>query len=122
MNLLLPNRRSLLIKIDKDNGRELCTIDGVTYCAVTVLPEQQEYIPYTVVTLTDGLKNTIKDHSHFIRQIDDKIQAKIAEQYSIQDELKLLRKGNRSDEFKAYNDYVEECIAWGKTEKAKFGL
>jgi hypothetical protein len=37
------------------------------------------------------------------------------------DEIKLLRIG-LSEESIAYNDYVEECRAWGRGEKAKLGL
>lgn len=31
-------------------------------------------------------------------------------------------KGKGSPEFEEYNAYVEECVAWGKAEKAKYGL
>ncbi len=41
----------------------------------------------------------------------------IRERYSIEDELGLLRTGP-SEEAEAYSDYVEECRAWGRGEKA----
>lgn len=45
----------------------------------------------------------------------------IRERYSIEDELGLLRTGP-SEEAEAYSDYVEECKAWGRGEKAAIGL
>lgn len=52
-------------------------------------------------------------------QIDDKIIRKIRQKYSINDELKMARIGNDTQEWIEYNDYVEECRAWGASEKAQ---
>lgn len=42
----------------------------------------------------------------------------IRERYSVEDELGLLRTGP-SEEAEEYSDYVEECRAWGRGEKAQ---
>jgi hypothetical protein len=46
---------------------------------------------------------------------------KIREKYSVNDEIKLIRLG-ASDDFTAYNDYVETCRAWGVAAKARLGV
>ena len=56
-----------------------------------------------------------------MRHIDNQVKAAIAERYSIEDEIKMLRLAP-SDETSAYNAYVEECRAWGRAEKNKLGL
>lgn len=110
-----------LIHLDREVGQELCTIDGVTYCSVSELPEPLADVPYTVVTLTDELTNQIKAACPQIQRINAQVQAKIAEKYSMADEIKLLRKG-KTTEFDEYNTYVETCVAEGQAKKAALGL
>jgi hypothetical protein len=50
-------------------------------------------------------------------RINRRVVEMIRERYSVDDELGLLRTGP-SDEAAAYSDYVEECKAWGRGEKA----
>jgi len=105
---------------------ELCTIDGVTYITVpdgVALPEQSEQVAATLqeVTITDDLKAQIKSRSPHIRLINQRVVAMIRENYSVEDELKMLRLAP-SPESSAWNDYVEDCRAWGQAEKAKLGL
>lgn len=50
-----------------------------------------------------------------------RVHAAIRERYSIEDELQLLRTAP-SPEAVAYNAYVEECLSWGRAERAKLGL
>ena len=105
-------------------GTELATIDGTTYVFVpdgAVLPVQPAEIAVEPVTLTDALKTAIKAASCHIWLINDQIKAKIAEKYSLEDEIKLLRIAP-SDESTTHNDYVEECRAWGREHKAALGL
>lgn len=105
-------------------GTELCTIDGVTYVSLpdgAELPEQPKEITVEQVTLSDELRAKIKAESPYVALINKKVAAKIAERYSISDEIKLLRTAP-SAEFDEYNAFVEECRAWGKAEKAKLGL
>jgi hypothetical protein len=49
------------------------------------------------------------------------VAAKIAEQYTTGDEIKLLRTAP-SAEFEVYNAYVEDCRAWGRAQRAALGL
>jgi arginine utilization protein RocB len=57
------------------------------------------------------------------KEINGETEKKIAEKYSVSEELKLLRLNDRaSAEFIAYNDYVENCRTEGKTKKANAAL
>lgn len=52
--------------------------------------------------------------------IDAEVVAKIRERYDINEECKMLRLGvinPENAEFVAYNTYVEECRAWGQSQK-----
>lgn len=105
-------------------GTELATVDGTTYVSIpngASLPEQPEEITVELVTLTPELKASISDASPFVRMIRQMVSDKIAERYSTGDEIKLIRTAP-SAEFEAYNAYVEDCRAWGRSEKAKLGL
>jgi hypothetical protein len=108
----------------EDRITELCTINGVTYASIPdgiILPEQPEQITVEEVELTDELSNSIKAVSPHIQLINEHVVNKIRERYSVNDELKFLRIG-LSEESTAYNDYVEECRAWGRGAKEKLGL
>ena len=103
---------------------ELCTIDGVTYVSVPdgiTLPEQPEQITVEEVALTDELKAAIRVASPHVQLIDERVVMKIREKYSANDEIKLIRLG-ASDDFTAYNDYVETCRAWGTAAKSRLGV
>ena len=108
----------------EDRITELCTIDGVTYISVPdgiTLPEQPEQITVEEVALTDELKAAIRLASPHVQLIDERVVMKIREKYSVNDEIKLLRLG-ASDDFTAYNDYIETCRAWGAAAKARLGV
>ena len=103
---------------------ELCTIDGVTYVSVPdgiTLPTQPEQITVEEVTMTDELKAAIRVASPHVQLIDERVVMTIREKYSVNDEIKLIRLG-ASDDFTAYNDYVETCRAWGTAAKARLGV
>ena len=109
-------------------GTELCTLDdGLTYVCIpdwyTLPTEQPKEIAASIqpVTLTDTLREQIKQASPHVRLINTRVQAAIAERYTLADEIKLLRTAP-SPEMEAYNTYAEECRAWGRAEKAKLGL
>ena len=109
-------------------GQELCTLaDGRTVVALFdghILPtDQPAAIADSIegLTLTDALRAEIKAASPAAQLINTRVQAAIAERYSMADEIKLLRTAP-SPEALAYNAYAEECRAWGRTEKAKLGL
>lgn len=106
---------------------ELCTIDGVTYVSVpddADLPiNQPDEIADTVqtVVMTDDLRELIKSHSTHVQLINERVKAKIAERYSITDEIELLRSAP-SDEFDVYAEYAESCRTWGQEQKSMLGL
>ena len=107
---------------------ELCTLDDWTYASVPdaiALPPQPEVIASTLapVDLSEQpeLKAAIIEASPNCRSIRGRVVDKIRERYSINDEFKMLRIGP-SPETEAYNDYVEACRAWGRSEKEKLGL
>lgn len=105
-------------------GTELATVDGTTYVSIpngASLPAQPEEITVEPVTLTPELKASISEASPFVRMIRQMVSDKIAKRYSTGDEIKLIRTAP-SAEFEAYNAYVEDCRAWGRSEKAKLGL
>lgn len=108
-------------------GQEIATLaDGRTVVAVfggTLPEEQPAAIEASVeeLTLTPELREAIKQASPHVRLINTRVQDAIAQRYSIADEIKLIRTAP-SDEMTAYNDYAEECRAWGRAEKAKLGL
>lgn len=103
---------------------EIARMDGFHYYAIPdgyTLSEQHEQITLEPVVLDDVLHKALLQASYRVKSIDDAVRDRIAEKYSLTDEIKLLRTGP-SAEFDAWNAYAEECRAWGKTEKAKLGL
>ena len=61
------------------------------------------------VALPNGLCNFEVD------EYEDEVNRLIRLKYSLNDELAILRqRDTKPDEFKAYNDYVEECKATAK--------
>lgn len=106
---------------------ELCTINGVTYVSVPDDTELSDSQPHEIVdtietvVMTDELLEVIKTNSPHVWLIDDRVKAKIAERYSIADELKEIRNSS-SPSFAAYADYVEDCRQWGREQKVLLGL
>lgn len=108
-------------------GQEIATVDGLTYVHLpddATLPIDQPAeiaASIRIVTPDAALLNAIKAASPQVRLINAAVAEKIAERYSVNIEIKLLRTAP-SVEFEAYNTYTEECRAWGRAEKAKIGL
>lgn len=73
------------------------------------------------VVITDDLRELIKSQSTHVQLIDERVKAKIAERYSITDEIKQLRSAP-SDEFAEYAEYAESCRTWGQEQKTALGL
>ena len=108
---------------------ELCTIGNETYVHVPdnlVLPEQPFNLEVTMeaVTLTDELRDEIKELSPHVNLINTRVVEKIRAKYSSNDEFKILRIKTKGDNIKSqpYMDHVDVCIAWGSAEKGKIGL
>lgn len=106
-----------------ESATELCTIDGITYVSVPddVELADNQTVEYHIVTLTNDLRELIKSQSTHVQLIDERVKAKIAERYSITDEIKQLRSAP-SDEFDEYAEYAESCRAWGQEQKSMLGL
>lgn len=108
-------------------GQEIATVDGITFVSVPdgkALPsDQPAEIAASIaeVTLTDALREQIANASPQVRLIRATVVAKIGEQYSLADEVKLLRTAP-SAEFEAYNAHAESCREWGRAQKAALGL
>ena len=112
------------------SGIELATLaDGRTIVAVfssADLPaDQPAEIAESIQTLSAKQKADIlaeiKSLSPHVALINSRVTEKIAQRYSITDEIKLLRAGT-VDELASYNKFVEECRAWGTEQKAALGL
>ncbi|WBA79544.1 hypothetical protein [Endozoicomonas sp. GU-1] len=117
---------------------ELATLgDGFTYVAVpegVVLPVQPDEIRPEEVVLTDELREQIKHESPHVRLINKRIVEKIRQRYTADDERKYAadtinsavygEQLSQSQETKraAYMQYRNECVAWGKAQKAALGL
>lgn len=84
------------------------------------LPLQSDKITVEEITLTTELIAELLKSS-YIENINSQVRNKIAEKYSIYDELKLIRTAP-STAFDEYNSYAEECRAWGREEKSKLGF
>ena len=106
-----------------ESATELCTIDGITYVSVPDDAELADNQPvaYQTVVMIDELRELIKANSTHVQLINDRVKAKIAERYSLSDELKEIRNSS-SPSFATYADYVEECRQWGREQKAALGL
>ena len=105
-------------------GQEIATVGNDTYVTLfdgAVLPTQPIGINPVTVTLTDELKAAIQTASPHVALINCRVVEHIRVEYTMDDELKLLRLGP-SVAFTTYNTFVEECRTWGRAEKAKLGL
>lgn len=110
-----------------EGSTELATVEGVTYVhvpdGVDLPAEQPAEIAASIqpVTVDAVLREKINAASPHVQLIRCRVAAKIAEQYSIGDEIKLLRTAP-SAEFELYNAYAEDCRAWGRAQRAALGL
>lgn len=77
-----------------------------------------EHLP---TPLPAELQAEIAQRSPQVRMINARVVEQIRSAYSIDDEIKLLRIAP-SAETAMWNEHVEACRAWGRAEKAKFGL
>lgn len=108
-------------------GQEIATVDGTTYVSLpdgaTLPADQPAEIAASIqtVTLSEPLREAIKAASPQVRVINALVGDMIAEQYSLADEIKLLRTAP-SAEFEQYNAHAEACRAWGRDQKAALGL
>lgn len=120
-----PNGTTLRFINTQDNAAtELATVDGVSYVHVPeseTMPDQPPEIDWRPVTPDQDLMKSIRAASPNNRVINAGVVAKIRSRYSLDEEIKLLRTQPSAD-FDAWNQYAEECRAWGNAQKQKIGL
>jgi hypothetical protein len=111
-------------------GQEIATLtDGRTIVCLddgaTLPPEQPAQIAASIETLPSPLPVELRAQilaaSPHARLISQRVVEKIRAEYSVDDEIKLLRIAP-SAETTAWNDHAEACRAWGRAERAKLGL
>lgn len=73
-----------------------------------------------MVDVDGDLQQLLAQSSHVLL-INKRVKDKIAERYSITDEIELLRNAP-SDEFDEYHTYAEECRQWGYEQKLELGV
>lgn len=118
-------------------GQELATIDGITYVFVpdtATLPPQPPEITVTPIILTDALREQLKAESPHCQLIDARIQEKIREKYSAEDEMYYARisvgvlmgaytyQNGEQQAVLDYGVYVESVRQWARAERSKLGL
>jgi len=111
-------------------GQEIATLtDGRTIVCLddgaTLPAEQPTQIAASIEALPSplpvDLRAQILAASPHVRVINQRVVEKIRAEYSVDDEIKMLRIAP-SAETTAWNDHVEACRAWGRAERAKLGL
>ena len=131
---MIVNKNTKGFEVRSDKPNENWTNDNNVF----IVPDGTElankiinYYPnYNFIITNDELtdiepieiKQTYEEYS---AQIDDFILNKIRKKYSESEEFKMLRLGtldNTNIKFTEYNSYVEECVNWGKSEKAKYHI
>jgi len=115
------------------NQIELCTIDKKSYVALEDKDGKMQLAEMMAkgAVIIEGTTHTARELRDLKMQIAlatpaamairGQVVSKIREQYTVADEIKMLRI-SPSPETAAWNDYVEDCRAWGREEKAKLGL
>lgn len=123
-------------------GQELATLaDGRTIVVLfdghTLSKDQPAAIQAgieTLANLSDDLKEQIRAASPHVRLINQRMQDRIRERYSVEDEMKFSRIGvgqalgqyqmsaKEATALKDFGVYLEECRQWAKGERAKLGV
>lgn len=110
-----------------EGSSELCTIDGVTYVSIPngalIDQDQPQEVAASLeaVTLDAVTREQVCAASTHVELIRNRVRAMIEDQYSVYDEIKLIRTAP-SAEFDAYNEHAELCRQWGREQKAALGL
>lgn len=126
-----------------DNGEniavEVAQIDGTHYVyvpddCIEQIPKQNTKIKWEAVNLTDELKAEIKKASRLCFLIEQEMQQRIRDKYSLEDELYLNRitagvmlgayqfEQGEQEQVLGFGMFVEAVRQWGRAERAKIGL
>lgn len=93
------------------------TIQDAEIEAIESLSELDQSM-YSVLT-----EPAIKDLSPHYELVNKRVQEKIRSLYSLEDELKVQRlRESDAESFESYNQWCEECRAWGREQKALMGF
>ena len=100
--------------------------------------DQPAAIQTSIEVLPTPLPTTLRDEiraaSPHVRLIGQRMQERIRQRYSAEDELKFNRIGTghalgfyeataaELQEIKDFGDYIQQCRAWAAGERAKLGL
>ena len=116
---------------------EVAVLEGWRYVFApegVAVPQQPPEIQWQPADLDAATLARLKEASPAYQAVGDEIQSRIRERYSAEREASFARLGaaaalglhelaeEEKQEFKDYNDYVEEVRRWGRAERAKFGL
>lgn len=126
--------------INSPLGTELATIDGLTYVSIpeqAVLPTNQPTeisASINEVTMTDTLKEAIRQVSPHTQLIAQRIIETIRSNYTIDDEMYFARIGvgasmglyvpstQELQEMTVFGEFVEAARQWGRDQRALLGL
>ena len=110
-------------QINDEQAVELLTDDGLSYLSVPDdfdLTKVDKELEVKFVDVDEDMQKLLSQSSH-VQLINKRVKDKIAERYSITDEIELLRNAP-SDEFDEYHAYAEKCRQWGYEQKLKLGV
>ncbi len=120
-----------------DGSVDLAEIDGWWYVYVpdeASLPDQHNEICLSAVTLTEELRDKIKNISKSCELINQRMQDKIRAKYSLEDEQYFARIGvgvalgvyqfqaGEQEALLEFGNFVESVRQWGRDERGKIGL
>lgn len=108
-----------------DESVDVNHFDGVVSlegdeAAIDALVEAQETKINCQYITQDAFRDLVKDHRK-INLIRDMVAKDIAKQYSLADEIGMLKREETDPKRVAYEAYVAECKAKGDEAKAKMG-
>jgi len=122
-------------RVPGEGVTELCTIDGITYISVVgELPEHDPCLTVTETVLDDDLKGWIKAVSPHTILIAQRMQEKIRQQYTLEDEAYFSRIGvgvalgayvfqaGEQEALLEFGAVVESVRLWGRDQRAELGL
>ena len=133
-----PNTATLMVRNNDNNTmQEIAIIGDWRYVHApndADIPEQWPEIEWQAVVLSDELKEEIKANSRPCLLISERMQAKIREKYTAEDEMYFARIGTGKAlgvyEFQQgeeaallqYGNFVESVRQWGREQRALIGL
>lgn len=122
-------------RVSGEGVTELCTIDDITYISVAEeLPQHDPRLIVTETVLDEGTKGWIKAVSPHVILIGQRMQEKIRQQYSAEDEAYYSRIGvgvalgayafepGELESLLAFGAFVESVRVWGREQRAELGL